>query len=666
MERKELADYVPTQVVEVVRPGKAVATEDKLPGITAAQQTSRAHELPPNRLIWTNDNIVALKTLLDERDPKTRDYRYRGKIDLVYIDPPFMVNNDFMADNAIDIELDDDEGVQAKKEPSLVEILAYKDTWRQGLDSFLSMLRERLVLLKDLLAPAGSIYVHLDWHAVHYVKVLMDEIFGYENFVNEIIWASTNAHNDADRFGSIHQTILSYSGGGRPYFKPPRIPYSPDYIQKYFTRSDERGKFRPGDLTAPGVRYGETGLSWRGIDPTSKGRHWAYPPSELEEFNKKGRVFFTSNGVPRLKEYLGDLEGAPVQSIWADEFVRYIVSWTNENLGYPTQKSFALLERIISASCPPSGTVLDCFIGSGTTAEAAERLGRHWIGIDNGKYAVHLTRKRLIQLHGQQREPEKPLYDYVECSKCKNIERKEKPQKTKGTFNVRAFTVENMGVYQRAEQWQDFQTQRSRYRDEMVKVFGGEVMNHSPLLHGRKGHSWVHIGPLDGPISVAQVWSIAREAQRTDMKAVTVLSADFDTLSGSEKDEVKESTGVTVTVRVIPKNAIDEVKRRLEMLRSNPDAPIESMAIPAFYAPLSIVLGCRVSGRMAKVTLERCEVDIESFIASQRPVLKTVTPTMAAATKKKAQTEIDKWETRKKELEKWLAKANSWHKFVDF
>jgi hypothetical protein len=305
-------------------------------------------------------------------------------------------------------------------------------------------------------------------------------------------------------------------------------------------------------------------------------------------------------------------------------------------------------------------------MGSGTTAEAAERLGRRWIGIDNGKYAIHLSRKRLIQLHGQPKLGHASSPEFIECDKCKNVERKEKPQKSRETFAVRPFTVENMGVYQRAEQWQDFQTQRSRYRDEMIKVFGGEVVSHSPLLHGRKGNSWVHVGPLDGPVSVAQVWSIAREAQKTERKAVTVLSADFDTLSGSEKDEIKSATNVTVTVRIIPASAIDEVRRRLEIQRSNPDTPIESMAIPAFYAPLSIILSRHVSGRMAKLTLDRCEIDIESFIASQRPVLKPVTATTTPAAKKKAKAESDKWTSRQKELEKWLAKATSWQKFIDF
>lgn len=666
MERKEAAVSVPTQIVEIVRPGKAASTEGQIPGITAAQQTARGTDLPPNRLIWTNDNLVALRTLLDERDPATKDYRYRGKIDLVYIDPPFMVQGDFLADNAIDIELDEDEHVEAKKEPSLVEILAYKDTWRQGLDSFLSMLRERIVLLKDLLAPTGSIYVHLDWHAVHYVKVLMDEIFGYENFVNEIIWKRGFSHNDlgqgAKHMGRVHDTILVYAGSPDFHINPVFTPYEANIVRDWYNNVDETGRrFQYTAITGPGgAAKGNPFYELLGHK-----KYWRYSQEKAEDLVRKGRIVQPSPGaVPRYKRYLDEMPGVSLQDLWVD--LSPVNSQAFEALGYPTQKPVSLVDRIISLSCPPGGVVLDCFVGSGSTAEAAERLGRRWVGIDNGKYAIHLTRKRLIQLHGQAKAADKPVYAYVECEKCKNIERKEKPQKTKETFSVRPFTVENMGVYQRAEQWQDFQTQRSRYRDEMIKVFGGEVVSHSPLLHGRKGNSWVHVGPLDGPVSVAQVWSIAREAMKTERKAVTILSADFDTLSGSEKDEIKSSTNVAMTVRIIPASAIDEVRRRLEIQRANPETPIESMAIPAFYAPLSIILSKHVSGRMAKLTLDRCEIDIESFIASQRPVLKPITSTMTAAAKKKVKGEIDKWETRQKELEKWLAKASSWQKFIDF
>jgi adenine-specific DNA-methyltransferase len=664
MERKGLAPSVPTQVVEIVRPGRAVERKGELD--LSGRAASREDVRPENRLIWTSDNLVALQTLLEERDPKTKDYRYRGKIDLVYIDPPFMVDDDFRADNAIEIELDEKAHVQARKEPSLVEILAYKDTWRQGLDSFLSMLRARLLLLKQLLMPTGTIFVHLDWHAVHYVKVLMDEIFGYENLVNEIIWQRQTSHNDlaqgAKHLGRVHDTILVYRGGLEPFMAPLYTPHEASYIRSHYKYLDEQGRrFRYDNLIGPGgAAKGNAFYELMGHK-----KYWRHSPDRMKLLVEQGRVVQPSPGaVPAYKRFLHEMPGNPLQDVWTD--VAPINSQAVEALGYPTQKPRSLLERIIALGCPPNGLVLDCFVGSGTTAEAAERLGRRWVGIDNGKYGIHLARKRLIQLHGQPRPPEKLVPDYVECKVCKSIERKEKPQKSSGPYVVRAFTVENMGVYQRASEWQGFQQHRSAYRDEMIKVFGGEPVEHSPLLHGRKGNSWVHVGPLDGPVSSAQVWSIAREAQRTSTKAVTVLSADFDTVSGSEKAEVQKKTGVLVTIRVIPASAIDEVKRRLDLLRVSSDVPVESTAVPAFYAPLSIILEGHVTGRNVELKLKRCEVDIESFIASQRPVLKPITDRMSPTAKKKAQGEIDRWKEREAELISWLKKATSWQAFVDF
>ena len=657
---------VPTQVVEIVRPARSSERKGELGLDTRVAPTRDLDEDPPNRLIWTNDNLVALKTLLDERDERTRDYKYRGKVDLVYIDPPFMVNSDFRADNAIDIELDDEEGVQAKKEPSLVEIIAYKDTWRQGLDSFLSMLRARLVLLKELLAPTGSIYVHLDWHTVHYVKAMMDEVFGYENFRNEVIWQRTSSHNDPGKYGIINDSILFYSLSETMYWgEPSRIPPA-GYFQAHDLQKDETGRlFRSRDLTAPNLRFGETGKEWRGLQPAKKGRHWAVPVSELDELDAAGKIIWPERGEwPRLKVYLSEEGGVPVQSIWTD--IGPVNSQAEQRLGYPTQKPVALLERVITASCPPRGLVIDCFMGSGTTAEAADRLGRRWIGIDNGKYATHLARKRLIQLHGQSRPAQKPQYDYVECEHCKNIERKEKSQKSPGRFEVKPFTVENMGAYQRAEAWQDFQLNRSKYREEMIKVFGGEPTNTSPLLHGKKGARWVHVGPLDAPVSEGQVWNIAREASKTSVKAVDILCADFDTLSASQKAAIEEKLGVHVVIRVIPSSAIDEVKRRVDAMRKDREAAIESMAVPAFYSPLAISLEQETKARVVRVTLDHCEVDIESFLASQRPAAAAIRHGMSPAAHKKAQAEVDRWEKRKAELEAWLKKAKSWQKFIDF
>jgi DNA modification methylase len=666
MWRKEMAISVPTQVVEIVRPGRAM-DRGELAGLEIRTAEARdVTTLPPNRLIWTNDNLVALQTLLDEKDPGTRDWRYRGKVDLVYIDPPFMVNNDFRADNTVDIDLGGDEEVQVKKEPSLVEVLAYKDTWRQGLDSFLTMLRRRLELLKELLAPTGSIYVHLDWHAVHYVKVLMDEVFGYESFVNEIVWKRGFSHNDlgqgAKHLGRVHDTILVYGASYDFHINPVFTAYEANVVRDWYNNLDSTGRrFQYTAITGPGgAAKGNPFYELLGHK-----KYWRYSEEKARKLVAEGRIVQPSPGaIPRYKRYLDEMPGVSLQDLWLDESP--VNSQALEALGYPTQKPVGLLDRIISLSCPPSGLVLDCFAGSGTTAEAAERLGRRWIGIDNGKYAVHLARKRLIQLHGQPQPAAKAQYDFVECEKCKNIDRKEKPQRSPGPFNVRPFTVENMGVYQRAEAWQDFQTKRSIYRDEMIKVFGGEPVAHSPLLHGKKGNFWIHVGPLDGPVSSGQVWSIAREAQRTACKAVTILSADFDTLSGSEKADVQARTAVTITVRVIPSQAIDEVRRRMELLNRPPDSPIESMAVPAFYAPLSIVLSPKVGGRTVSLKLERCEVDIESFLASQRPVFKAPSDSMSSGARKKAEAEQAKWEERQKALQKWLGKTNSWQSFVDF
>lgn len=665
MHRRAGVEPVPTQVVEVVNPGRAEAktgAQQAIGGLVVPRATVRDRSLPPNRLIWTNDNLVALRTLLDEKDPATRDWRYRGKVDLVYIDPPFMVNSDFSADNTIEIDLDGADGVQATKEPSLVEILAYKDTWREGLDSFLSMLRERLLLLKDLLAPTGSIYVHLDWHAAHYVKVLMDEVFGYECFQSEIVWKRTSARADSIGFNHVHDVILCWSSSPAPFSSPVFEPLAMSYVRSHYNQMDESGRrYRLDNLTSPNPRPNMM-YAWKGHAPPANG--WRYEQSRMAELDAQGLIHYPKGGGRlAFKRYLED-DGMPVQTVWTD--LPPVNSQAAERLGYPTQKPVALLERIISASCPPGGLVLDCFMGSGTTGEAAERLGRRFIGIDNGKYAIHLARKRLIRLHGQEKPPEKALHDYVECEHCKNIERKPRRQKSPGVFKVRPFTIENMGVYQRANAWQDIQGQASPYRDEMVRVYGGQPVDGYTFLHGKRGESWVHVGPLDAPIATRQVWSIAREAQATECHKVDVLSADVNTLPSSERDEIREMTGVTATVRIIPKAAIDAVRDRLERQKKGKPA-LESMAIPAFYAPLALVLRHTLDGRLVKLTLDRCEVDIESFLASQRPLSAVaVTPEMSESARKKAKAEMEKWEARRATLDQWLQQANSWRAFVDF
>ena len=611
MHARAAVTSVPTQVLEVVSPGLAERRDERqgqLDGIGISTARRRA-SAPVNRLIWTNDNLVALRTLLDERDPTTGDWRYRGKVDLIYIDPPFMVNNDFVADNSITIEVDGDEGVSATKEPSLVEILAYKDTWREGLDSFLSMMRSRLVLLKDLLAPTGSIYVHLDWHAVHYVKVLMDEIFGYDRFQNEIVWhySGWNKKNNS-YYNKRHDTLLYYSRGAAPYFDPYRRPWT-DEVEYVKARKQQ-------------VR----------IDP------------------KSGRKYVLSDagGGNRIMRYLDEAlaEGAHVDDVWD---IDKLNNSDQERTGYPTQKPLRLLERIITSSCPPSGLVLDCFSGSGTTAETAEILGRRWICLEASKYGIHLTRKRLIEMGSAA----------IRSSSSRKYET------LRSDRRARPFSVESMGVYLRAEAWLDASGEAGAWRTEMVRVFGGEPVEGFRLLHGRDHRAWIHVGPLDAPVPLRQAWSIAREAADTETRRVTILSADLDTLPHPEREEIKNKTGVLVSMRIIPRAAIEQVALRLRRGVAA-DGALESMAVPAFYTPLSISLRATVDGPRVKLVLERCEVDVQSFLTSQRPALKPVTDKMSAAQRAKAEKERERWAARQRELESWLGNANTWQQFVDF
>jgi adenine-specific DNA-methyltransferase len=664
MGRKEVARPVPTQVTEIVRPNRAVDRGEQAVQIPPVQARA-ANILPTNRLIWTSDNLVALQTLLDEKTTFAPD-GYRGKVDLVYIDPPFMVNADFHTDNSVKIDLDGDRKPKSKPQSAQVELLAYRDTWRQGLDSFLTMLRGRLELLKQLLAPTGSIYVHLDWHAVHYVKVLMDEMFGCENFRNEIVWQRTRSHNDPGKFGVIHDTLLYYAASAQAqYWGAPTLPAPPGYFAAHDFEVDEAGKrYRARDLTARS-HGGDSGrFEWRGVRPPS-GRMWAYPSVEkLEELLAQKRIKFTKSGFPRLKLYLDDEVTQPVQSIWAENAA--VNSGAAERLGFPTQKPITLLERIISASCPPAGLVLDCFAGSGTTAEAAERLGRNWIAIDSNKYAIHLARKRLIQLDGRPQPPGKAKFRYIECATCKHINRRHKPQRSPGSFEVRPFTVETLGVYSHAGFCKDLQAEYALYCDEMIKLLGGQPTAQSPLLHGRKGDSWIHVGTLDGPISGARAWDIARAAQGTSCKTITILSVDPDTISGSERNSIQAHTSVSITVRAIPAQAIDEVRRRMKADTRSLRAAVESWAAPIFYASLSIGLAHKIADRTVSLRLTHCEVDIESFLASQQPAGKALPDGMSPAARKRGEAQQAKWQVREVELQKWLAKPHSWRSFVDF
>jgi DNA modification methylase len=327
-----------------------------------------------NLLVW-GDNLLALRELLADQQGPDR-FGTRGKIKLIYIDPPFATRQDFMKD----------------KEK------AYRDKVLGA--QFIEFLRRRLILLHELLADDGGIYVHLDTKKGHYIKAVLDEVFGEENFVNQIIWKRLSAHNDAVKYGPIHDMLFFYTKREKYVWNKQFADVSPEYIRQFFDQVEpgtER-RYARGDLTARGIRHGETGKPWRGLDPNKEGNHWKVPPVELDRLDAEERIHWPAKegGMPRLKRFADELQGVSLQDLWLD--IKLMHNLSEERLDYPTQKPEQLLERVIRSSSNEGDIVLDCFAGSGTSAAVAEKLGRRWIAMDCGKLAIYTIQKRLFSL----------------------------------------------------------------------------------------------------------------------------------------------------------------------------------------------------------------------------------------------------------------------------
>ena len=291
--------------------------------------------------------------------------------------------------------------------------------------AYLAMMAPRLIELRRVLKATGSIYLHCDPTASHYLKMLMDAVFGAENFLNEIIWKRTHAHGGAKRFGAIHDVILFYVNAAEYIWNAPYLPYSEEYKQKFFRFAGPDGRaYRVTILTGSGVRMGSSGDPWRGIDPTAIRRHWAVPgyvrrllpnpdtktvQEALDQLDKIGRIIWPQKkgGTPGFKQYLDDMPGAMVQDIWID--IPPISAQAAERLGYPTQKPEALLERIIQASSNEGDVVCDPFCGCGTAIAVAQKLNRRWIGIDITQAAIAVIKKRLSDTFPDQTA----LYDVI-------------------------------------------------------------------------------------------------------------------------------------------------------------------------------------------------------------------------------------------------------------
>jgi DNA modification methylase len=367
-----------------------------------------------------------------------RRYQKDESVDLVYLDPPFKSNQDY---NVLFAEQD---GAR-----SAAQIKAFADTWQwdhaaaeayqemveaggkvsQAMQAFrtllgesdmlayLAMMGPRLGELRRVLKPTGSIYLHCDPTASHYLKMLMDAVFGQENFCNEIIWKRTSAHSSAKRYGPVHDTLFYYSKTPAAIWNEQYQPYAETYLKAFYTHREPDGRhWRRSDLTGDGTREGESGMPWRGVDVTAKGRHWAVPSmadvvlglqglsphAKLTALDREGLIHWPQKkgGVPMFKRYADLMPGVPLQDVWTD--IPPLHNLAAERLGYPTQKPEALLDRIISASSNEGDTVLDPFCGCGTAIAVSQRLKRRWIGIDITHLAITLIKHRLLDAYGVQ------------------------------------------------------------------------------------------------------------------------------------------------------------------------------------------------------------------------------------------------------------------------
>lgn len=380
-----------------------------------------------NNKLYYGDNLHVL-----------REFVATDSVDLIYLDPPFNSKQDY------NILFKTPVGA-----PASAQIEAFGDTWHWGeeaerayeevlrcgntkladmISAFRSFLREndmmaylammaiRLVELRRVLKSTGSIYLHCDPTASHYIKILMDGVFGQSSFRNEIIWKRTSAHSSARRFGPVHDVILFYTASDNYIWNKIVQSYDQKYLETKYRQEDKRGKYRLSDLTAAGVRSGDSGKPWRGFDPTPLGRHWGVPSALVESvdptasglstqrkldcLDEAGFIYWTPGrgqkpGFPQLKRHLTG--GQPAQDVIDD--IAPINSMAKERLGYPTQKPVPLLERLISASSNPGDLVLDPFCGCGTAVDAAQGLGRLWTGIDITYLAIGLIERRLMARH---------------------------------------------------------------------------------------------------------------------------------------------------------------------------------------------------------------------------------------------------------------------------
>ncbi len=524
---------LPFQTIEQVDEPRAERPQETQPQMALFDERGRQMKGWTNKLIW-GDNKLILSSL--KNGPMRNEIEAQGGLKLIYIDPPFDVGADF----SMDIEIGDD---AFTKKPNILEEIAYRDTWGKGADSYITMIFERLVLMRDLLAEDGSIYVHCDHRLNAHLRLILDEVFGREYFRNSITW-----RRQIPRGRKVDARFMAYSADYILLFtktpeslwrKIPKTTFISLEEAKSKYMQDERGFFRTSD---PGT----------------------YSNESLIRLHEEGRLYVTkggkvviqdgilttttgSIGVKYYREQVGNKvkEESVADNIWDDIPGMGIVS--AEFVGYPTQKPEALIERIIKASSNEGDLVADFFVGSGTTATVAERLGRKWIATDLGKFAIHTTRKRMI---GVQRQLKADGKDY------------------------RAFEILNLGKYERqhfvgvnqnlreAEQQRQLEQKESAFLNLILAAYRAEKVEHFACFHGKRSGRMVVVGPVNLPVTRLFVEEVILECRKKQISRVDILGFEFEMgLFPNVLDEAR-AKGIDLAPKYIPADVFD--KRAVE------------------------------------------------------------------------------------------------------
>ena len=503
-----------------------------------------------NRLIW-GDNKLVMASLLAE---------FKGKIDLIYIDPPFDVGADFTMDVPIG-----DEKETIEKDQSTLEMVAYRDMWGKGTDSYLHMIFERLTLMKDLLSDRGSIYVHVDYRVSSMMRLVMDEIFGRENFLNQIAWCYKERERILTTYNQKHDVILFFSkssNSNRPFnWKEAAEKYS-EVTKKKFKYEDEKGWYQIRGTNTQGSPV----QAADGLTPEDEAKH-------------PGLTY---------RDYLDTRSGVAPRDWWT---IGIINKAADERLGYSTQKPEELIERIIKVSSDEGDLVADFFCGSGTTGAVAERLGRRWIMSDLGRFAIHTGRKRLIDL-------QRKLYDEA------------KP--------YRAFDVYNLGRYER--QW--WQKERLKGADEenrkvVLGFYKAEVLpNAGAYLHGRKGRALIYVDGIDSILTRDEVRAVAKAAREAGAKEVHCMAWEFEMDLRLVCHELEASEGVLIKLIPIPREI-------MEKNRTSPPPFLEVAVLEAEPIYRKVKGGTHVDIKLTKFLPSLAEVPSKELEALKERAVKS-------------------------------------------